>query len=194
MMKEVNIKFGFYLIFFSAILLTPSVKAINQIFKVEDLLVNAGISFGPTWYAGHEYSTTLHPIFISADYGLKDDIGPGTLGIGALAGYSTYKETLTLLNETYGWNYKAIICVAVGTYHYEFIDNFDIYAGIGGGLRYINDSYFGNPDYNHDPDSGIFPVFSIFAGGRYYLADSISIFGQLGYGIAWLSAGLSLKL
>ena len=193
-MKEVNIKFSSYLIFFSALLFSPSVKTTNQIFEVEDFLINAGIAFSPTWYIGHEYSTTLHPIFISADYGYNDDIGPGTLGIGALIGYSTYKETLTLLNDTYGWNFTAIICVAKGAYHYEFIDNFDIYAGMGAGLRYISDSYFGNPDYNDASDSGIFPVFSIFAGGRYYLADGIAIFGELGYGIAWLSAGLTLKI
>ena len=195
-MKEKNSKYSSYVFFFSILLFSLSAKATNKIFEVEDILVNAGIGLIPTWYFGYEYSATLPLIFVSADYGLKEDIGPGTIGIGALLGYSSYKETLTLtpLNETYGWKYSAIICTIKGSYHYEFVENFDIYAGIGAGLRYNIDSFFGNPDYNDDPDSGIFPVFCIFVGERYFLTNNIAILGELGYGIVWFSVGLSLKL
>jgi hypothetical protein len=193
-MKEVNSKFSSCIILLYLSLLSPSLCSANKIFELEDVLVNAGIAFVPTWYVGHEYSTTLHPLFISADYGFKDDMGPGIVGIGALVGYSTYKETITLLNDVYGWKYTAIICMAKGTYHYEFIENFDIYAGMGAGFRYISDSFFGDPNYNDGSDSGIFPLFSIFAGGRYYLAEGIGIFGELGYGFTWLSTGLTIRI
>ena len=193
-MKEVNIRFSSCVFVIFLFALPRPTNAEEKIFEVEDILLSAGIAFFPTWYIGHEYRTTLHPVFISAEYGFKDDIGPGTLGIGCMIGYSTYKETLTLLNDVYGWKYTAITGAAKCTYHYEFIDNFDIYAGIGGGLRYISDSFFGDPGYNDGSDSGIVPLFSIFAGLRYYPVDNFGIFGELGYGIAWFSAGLTINM
>jgi hypothetical protein len=195
-MKKVIIKFSVLLLLFSVFFFSLSAKSPGKTFEVDDIFINAGIALIPTWYYGHEFSTTLPPIFISADYGFKDDIGPGTLGFGAILGYASYKETqiLPAVNETYGWKYTAIICAAKGSYHYEFIENFDIYAGIGLGLRYIADSYFGDPEFNDEPDSGIFPVFSIFVGERYFVTDNIAILTELGYGIAWFSIGLSMKL
>ena len=179
-----------------AFLTRPAINTYSQLFGVGDKMINAGIGIGATYYHGYGWKTTLPPIFISGDYGFRDDIGPGVLGIGAYLGFNSYKweSTWLLTNQTYGWKYTSIIAGARGTYHYEFIETLDTYGGVLIGLRYTHDSYFGDAVFDVDPDSGIFPVFSFFAGGRYYFTDNIAILGELGWGIAWLSIGVTLKL
>ena len=113
----------------------------------------------------------------------------GTIGAGVYAGAGTY----LLHSSWYANHYRAMAGVR-GTFHYPIIDKLDTYAGIGLGLEYWSykyaSSYWGYDDYSYndiDLDAGFF------IGARYPLTEKFTVFGELGYGIGYLTAGISFK-
>ncbi len=177
-----------------AFLTRPAVNTYSQLFNVGDKLINAGLGIGATWYTGAYYKTTLPPIFISGDFGFKDDIGPGVLGLGGYLGLSSYKYDVSGIWGNWGWKYTSIIIGGRGTYHMEFIDNLDTYGGLLLGYNIISSKYFGDENWVTGSATGSSLAYSFFVGGRYFFSENLGVMGELGYGIAWLSIGLTLKL
>jgi hypothetical protein len=174
-------------------LVIPFTSLNAQIFDKGDIVMSAGIGLGSTYYAhGSAYKTTMLPIFLTGDYCLKEDLGPGSLGVGAYLGYSSYKYDYSL----YDWyvKYSTIIIAARGTYHFtELVDKLDLYGGVLLGVK-IQTHKYSDPDledYYNATGSGV--AYSLFAGARYYFTDNFGAMAELGYGIAWLSLGVSLK-
>jgi hypothetical protein len=176
-----------------SLLAFSSLQVNSQSFAVGDKDVNLGIGFGATWYSGVGYKSTIPPISASFDLGFKDDIGPGVLGIGGYLGFSSYKWEYSYL-YTYGYKYTTIILGARGTYHMQFIDKLDTYGGLLLGFRIVSSKYYGDTGYSYSGGAGSGLAYSFFVGGRYYLADNIAVFGELGYGIAYLTLGVTFKL
>jgi hypothetical protein len=61
------------------------------------------------------------------------------------------------------------------------------------GAKIVNDKAFGDyigTGYSVN-SSGV--LYDLFAGARYYFTDNLAVMGELGYGIAWLKIGVSLK-
>ena len=175
------------------LLAMTSMQVKSQIFAVGDKDVNIGIGFGATWYSGVGYKTKIPPVSASLDLGLKDDIGPGVLGIGGYVGFSSYKWEWNTV-YTYGYKYTTIILAARGTYHLELVDKLDTYGGLLLGFRIVSSSYYGDIGYTYTGGAGSGLAYSFFAGGRYYFSDNIAVFGELGYGIAYLTLGITVKL
>ncbi|MBN2215727.1 MAG: hypothetical protein JW723_15970 [Bacteroidales bacterium] len=175
------------------LLAMTSMQVKSQSFEVGDKDVNLGIGFGATWYSGVGYKTTIPPVCASLDFGFKDDIGPGVLGLGGYVGFSSYKWEYSYL-YTYGYKYTTFILGGRATYHMEFIDKLDTYGGLLLGFRLVNDKYFGDIGYTYTSGVGSGLAYSFFIGGKYYLADNIAVFGELGYGIAYLTLGVTFKM
>ena len=192
-MKKLGIKL-YASILLLALLVCPALNTNSQEFEVGDKLINAGIGFGATWYSGVGYKTTLPPIFVSGDIGFRDDIGPGVLGLGGYLGMSSYKWESTWLADTYGWKSTSIIIGARGTYHMDWVENFDTYGGLLLGFRIESDKSYGTwlGGYSSTAGSGL--AYSFFVGGRYFLSDNFAVLAELGYGIAWLSLGITIGL
>jgi hypothetical protein len=162
----------------------------ESMFNVGDKVASAGLGVGST--IGYSlYGTKIPPIFLRADYGFKDDIGPGVIGIGGIIGMERYGWS-TLYDS---WSYSRFIIGASGTYHYAFIDKLDTYGGISLGFRVTTqnykDKYNTAFNYNHIYP-GLFSAF--FVGARYYLTDKIGLMAEMGYDITWLKFGVSVKL
>ena len=52
----------------------------------------SGLGWDATYVAlGSYYKTTVPPLFVAGDYCLREDLGPGNLGVGGYLGYSAYK-------------------------------------------------------------------------------------------------------
>ena len=73
---------------------------------------------------------------------------------------------------------------ARGAFHYQFVEKLDTYAGLMLGFDAVMSS-------GASATSGL--GFSGFLGGRYYIKPKLAIYSELGYGIAYLSAGVALK-
>jgi hypothetical protein len=155
------------------------VKAQEPMFVKGDKVVNVGIGFD-------EYTN----LSISGEYGLVDGIADkGTIGAGIYAGLG-----YSILNPSWYSNQYHAVGGLRGTFHYPFLDKFDTYAGFGMGLEYSHWSYdfWGYDDYDNYTHVGLNAGF--FLGARYALSEKLTVFGEAGYGIGYLTAGISFKL
>lgn len=176
-------------------LFLPFANLNAQIFDEGDLVFNAGIGLGSTYYTyGSYYHTVVPPLFLSGDYCLREDLGPGNLGVGGFIGYSSYKYHYDVSGYDYGWKYNTMIIAARGSYHFtELVEKLDLYGGVLAGVKIVTDKEFGDytgSDYTVNKSG---PVFDIFAGVRYQLTDNFGVMSELGYGIAWFKIGIALK-
>ncbi|MBN1927196.1 MAG: hypothetical protein JW798_15290 [Prolixibacteraceae bacterium] len=145
-----------------------SVKAADPVFVKGDKVVNLGIS--ADWY------TTISA---SAEYCIADGIvEKGSIGVGAFAGYG-------FAISSFYTNSSRILVGARGAFHYPFIDKLDTYAGIALGINYSIWTYSSN---TFGLSTGAF------FGARYYLSEKLAVFGEAGYGLGYLTAGVAFKL
>ena len=166
-----------------------------QLFDEGDMIFSAGIGLGSTLYSfGSVYNTSVPPIWISGDYCLREDLGPGNLGIGGMLGYSAFKSTYSYIGDDYGWKYTSIFFAARGTYHFtDLVDKLDLYGGVHLGFNIVTTKTYGDGPDDFSPLNNRDIVEPI-AGSRYFFADNLAAMGELGYGIAIIKLGISLKL
>ena len=178
-------------------------------FDENSRILNIGIGFGARYYSygnrsGYTYRATP-ALSLSYEQAIKQKVGPGYLGIGGYLGYQrasskydNYYYNNTKYYYKHSWSY-ALIAIR-SAYHLDFLntENAEAYFGAVIGLRFQTYSYETNsPDPNKNiyelSDSWIYPSYSLFVGGRWYFKPKIALFGELGYGISYLTGGLSFK-
>jgi len=173
------------------LLTLPALKAQESMFNLGDKVISLGIGIGNTLYTGAYYNRGVPPISVSYEQAIVDDIlEKGVIGVGGYLGYTSYKYDY----QGWGYKYSNILFGAGGFFHYPLVDRLDTYAGVLLGYNIVNATEFGTPvgfDYNIT-SGGI--VFSGYIGGRYYFTDKFAAFAQLGYGIAYLTLGVSIRL
>jgi hypothetical protein len=171
-----------------------SLNAQTSTFKQGDLVFSAGLGIGATYgnYWGSYYKTSVPPIFISGDYCLREDLGPGNLGVGGILAYSAYKYEPS---PNWGYKYSTLFIGVRGTYHFtELVDKMDLYGGITLGGKIVHDKGYGDFGIYDYSTNGSSALVEIFAGARYYFSDNIGVMSELGYGIAWFKLGVAIKL
>lgn len=176
-------------------LAAPFLSAQQNLFKMGDKLLGIGMGLGSTLYAsGTGYSTGVPPISVFYEHPVADRIlNKGVVSVGGYAGYSLFKSRFNTDGETFGWNYHNFIVGAGGWFHYPFIHELDTYAGAMIGYNIVSASEYGDPGiYVPLSTGGI--VFSGFVGARYYFSQYIAGFVQLGYGVSYLTFGVSIRL
>lgn len=179
-------------------------------FNESSKILNIGIGFGGRSYYNYSratgYSYRSSPaLSVSYEQALKKKVGPGFLGIGGYFGYQSaylkYDDYYYNNNKYYyRHNWKYMMFAVRGAYHLDAL-NFEkgeIYFGGIIGLRYTSYSYETNStdpnkNYYQLSNSSLWPAWSFFGGGRYYLAKNIAVYGELGYGISYLTVGASFK-
>jgi hypothetical protein len=165
----------------------------GQIFKQGDIVMSAGIGLGATYgtYWGSYYNTSVPPIFLSGDYCLREDLGPGNLGVGGILAYSAYKYKPS---PDWGYKYTTFYIGVRGSYHFtELVDKLDLYGAITLGGKIVSDKGYGDYSYYAYSVNSSSALAELVAGIRYYFTDNIGVMSELGYGIAWLKLGLSVK-
>jgi len=179
-----------YLIALTLLITLPALQAQESMFNLGDKVINLGIGLGNTLYSGTYYNKGVPPVSFSYEQAIVDEVlEKGVIGLMGYVGYTSYKY------DYLGWGYKYsnIIIGAGGLFHYPLIDKLDTYAGILLGYNIANATEFGTPsgwDYNAT-SGGI--VFSGFIGARYYFTEQFAAFAQVGYGIAYLTLGVSIR-
>lgn len=141
-----------------------------------DIVINGGIGFGTTFSTGGVGFGL--PVGVGFEYGVAE-LETGSIGVGADFGISSGSGiTMT----TYG--------ARASYYLNDVIDienpDLDVYAGLG--LYYRNFSVSGS---SFNWGSGVYGAFH--AGARYYFADNIGAYAELGNNWGWLNAGVSIK-
>ncbi|MBA3664709.1 MAG: hypothetical protein H0W61_10940 [Bacteroidetes bacterium] len=182
-----------------------------QSFQKSQMDINFGVGIGNTFIHSGAYRT-FPAISTSFDYGVTDAIS-----VGAYLGYAgaTYRYSGTdwcpsgngngnaygnyyNYTDTYKWKFS--IVGLRGAYHFaKFIKNekTDVYAGVMLGANFAKSTYTtDDPCFDHVPYAaqkyGGF-VASGFLGARYRFTDMVGIFGELGYGISYLTLGVNFR-
>ncbi|MBN2174428.1 MAG: hypothetical protein JW731_09860 [Bacteroidales bacterium] len=180
---------------FIAVMLSSLIYA--QAFKKETFAANLGLGFG--WYS-YGYNVSSFPaITLSAEKGVWDIEDVGVISLGGTVGWKSAKYDWSYSNYNYEWSWSDFIVAARGTLHPRLIENekVDLYAGLALGLRFETYKYY-SPNFNAEPtqytDNNTNPLIGVYAGCRYFFSDNFGVFGELGYGLGYLTIGASFKL
>ncbi|HEX7412696.1 MAG TPA: hypothetical protein VF411_01530 [Bacteroidia bacterium] len=177
-------------------------------------VLNLGVGFGggnyyASAYSGYGYSYNVSPAFsITYEQTIKQRVGPGYIGVGGYMGYQGSSSTYNYSYDDHGYigNYYStnswsdFMIAARGAYHWDVVNKkkVELYAGALLGLRIQTYRYTtNNPDPNYHGywvnNGSVFPAFSVFVGGRWYFAKNVGLFAEVGYGISYLTGGISFK-
>ncbi len=172
---------------------TQSAAEVEPTFSEGDIVINFGLGLGTTIYSGRFYTQRVPPLSVSLEYGYMEDfmVEDLTLGLGGYVGFASSKYEYRAAN--WGWNYNYLILGGRAGLHYPLVEDFDTYAGVMLGFNIVSSSDFGTADTGRSAaSSGL--VFSLYAGGRYYLTEQFAFMAEIGYGIAYLNLGIAYKL
>lgn len=168
---------------FLIICLLVSASSFAQ-YQKGDKLLNLGVGLN-SYYGGGL------PIGAAFEVGVTDEIS-----VGAQVDYYTW-------NYNYGfgagdWRYTFIPIALRGSYHVNELlnlgnDKIDLYGGAQLGYIISRYTYDGPGGQFFDNSYGNRALFGIHLGGRYYFKPNLAAFTELGYGIATLKLGVTLK-
>lgn len=169
----------------AVIILTASSFA-GGLMKKGDKVAQVGLGYG---HAGIYGDMGFPPLSLGLQYGYDDKIS-----VGGILGYSSS-------SQDFGWgeySYSYIMIGARGEYHFlENSENIDAYAGVTLGYDIVSSSWKDKTGFGFNSSassSGSYALFGAHVGAKYYLTPQLSLFGELGYGVSYLSAGVAFRL
>ncbi|MEJ2904269.1 outer membrane beta-barrel protein [Pedobacter panaciterrae] len=152
-------------------------SASAQTYKKGDKLVNAGLGIGGGFGI---------PIGVSYEHGFTDRISGG--------GYLGYAGKNESFGDSGKWKYTYVLAAARVSYHFRIKDEkFDPYLGAILGYNIASVKWQGEEAAPASASAGEV-IFGGHLGARYWLAEKIGIFGELGYGVGLLNLGVAFKL
>ncbi len=182
---------------FTLVLMTIAVLSIGQSFEKGTTVVNLGVGLGGNVLS---YSSANRQLAYSLSFekGLWEVGKVGVVSLGGYGGKSGYKYTGSYGSYSYTekWNY---ITIGVrGAFHLTAIkdEKIDLYGGIMIGHNVLSYKYEDTDPYL-DYSGGTYggsTTTTQFLGCRYYFNKKTAAFAELGYGVSYLTAGVSVKL
>ena len=180
-----------------ALLALFSLNCVNaQVISKGDRIITAGIGFG-SYLGGSNYSITVSPIGASFEYCVVDNLFDenSAIGVGGYLGYTAKKWSNSMdveEAEAMEVKYTYTSIAAKGYFHYNFVPDLDTYAGLMLGYNIVG-SKVTPSNYPYQTSSSGFG-YSLFVGARYYFSPKLGAYAEIGYGIAAIELGLSIKL
>lgn len=156
------------------------------------LAFNVGIGFPNLVGIG---TTTVPPISISGEYTILSDLinnNNGAVSVGGYMGFAASKDSRTSAAGDYGWRHNNFLLGTRGSFHYQFVDNLDTYAGMLIGYNIESVKGFGQVTGSSANGGGF--LWGMFIGARYFFNDSFGVFTELGYGVAFINLGVTFKM
>lgn len=171
-------------ILFCTFLMTIAIQYINaQEFKTGDNVISAGIGVGGN-YGSFATSSQTPGLSLQYERGIWEIAARDVVSLGGYLGYKSYTYDAGIADDK--WNYT--IVGLRGAYHYNGlnVENLDVYGGAM--ISYNILSFEGSGNYGSDLAA------TGFIGGRWYFTDAFAAMAEVGYGVAYLTLGVSLKL
>ncbi len=164
----------------------------GQQFEKGTNMLSVGVGLGSS-LGGFSYGSQMPALSLNYERGVWDIGGPGVISLGGYAGRKSFKYSGSGYTEK--WNYT-IIGVR-SAYHYNGIksDKFDVYGGVMLSYNILDYSYkdAGGNNINSGGNYGSAAGFTLYAGGRYFFSPNIAAYAELGYGVSYLTLGLTFK-
>jgi hypothetical protein len=166
-------------------------------YKIGTTVINFGIGVG-NGYTYYTNATSSPVISASLDHAVGR-LGEGTVGIGGIISYQTASYTNTYYSVHVEDSWTTTYVAARGTWHPDFAatNTCDFYGAVQ--LGYVNFGYtetLTGTGYHPTTSTGSLSsglVLGASLGGRVYLTKNIGLFAEVGYDIAYLKLGASLK-
>jgi len=167
--------------------------------NVIGLGLGVGVDYGNYYgtYTGKSVSPTL---LLTYDHGFFSEIGPGTIGIGAVLAYKSSSYKSYYRGDLKKYRNSSMIIGVRGTYHLTLLkdknNKFDPYAGVTFGIRINDDNYYDDYYstygyyYSYNKTS---PVAGVFIGAHYNFMPAFGVFAEVGYDISLLRAGVNFN-
>ncbi len=173
------------LLIFVVVFSLTQLVAQQSTFVSGDKVFNFGIGLGSTYYNAL-YDNRIPALTGSFDVGVSDEVfEKGSIGVGGYLAYSSAR----FLNDRRTTN---LIIGGRGSFHYPLVEKLDTYTGLLLGYNFTNAPYYNNYLGLDQLRSQI--AVAWFAGVRYYFNDNIAGMAEIGYGIAYLTLGIAVKL
>jgi len=169
MVKKIFLFSALFLVFISA-------AHAQEIFSKGTQFLNAGLGLG-----------TYIPVEISYERSIVDGLikkKNGAIGVGAYLGYYGHTQ--------YDWRYNNYVLGGRGAFHYQFVPKLDTYGGLMLGYDIASFKWVGDGESVGTASGSAF-WYSAFVGARYLFKPKLGVYSEIGYGIAYLSAGVTLK-
>ncbi len=142
--------------------------------------LNVGLGLGSNFITG---TGSLPPVSAAFDYSIRED-----LSIGALFGIARSSHDLGLMK----WSYSYTILGVRGAYHKDVVDGLSTYAGAMLGYYLVRSKFEGTGNPLVTPSLNAL-AYAGFAGARYHFNESMGVYGEVGYGIAFLTLGFTMQ-
>lgn len=179
-----------------------SFNSFSQPFDLGTGMINAGIGLGSS-LGGFGYTSQTPALSASYEHGMWEVGGPGVISLGGYLGYKSFKYSSSypgfggIYNYNQQWSY--LIIGARSAYHYNGLgeDNIDLYGGAMLSFNNLSYKYTDNDPGNDYTGAGTYSSgisLSLYVGGRYMFTDKIGAYLEAGYGISYLSLGVTFKL
>jgi hypothetical protein len=149
----------------------------------DNKVLSFGVGFGGSAFMYSGSDATLPPLQVSLEFPMSEKIG-----VGGLLGYAGSKW------EGFGFKvtYSYILVGGRAYYHLVNTDKMDAYGALTLGYNIASSKISGAGLGTAASASGL--LWGGVVGMRYYLSDKFAVNGELGYGLAILTVGLSMKL
>lgn len=167
-------------------------------FDINSKMLGVGAGLGWSYRYGYSGESHFPSITLFYEQGFYDLEDVGTLSIGGLIGFQSSRYKNNSLN--YRWNWTNTYAAAKAALHFNQVELFndpkcDLYAGLSLGLRYTHTTLTGNYLPEEDYKSNDFGLMlNVFAGFRYYINPKFAAYAEVGYGISYLTLGVSYNL
>ncbi len=176
-------------ILFLTLALACSVSLVHaaDVFGEGNWLLNGTVGKGAMVYKQVEYDGSVPLLSISGEYCVVDDIfsAGGAVGVGAYFGYASYNI------QNSGIWLDDFIVGARGTFHFQFVDRLDTYAGCVLGIRMPYLRYDSKSKDMKKEDSRF--AGGGFLGASYFFFENLGINAEVGYGVAYANIGIVLR-
>ena len=151
-----------------------------------------GIYSGSRGLRGYNSRITLPTIGLSYEHWIRDAI---TLG-----GYVSFNRTV-YRNRDFNYyknSYNNMWFGVRGAYYFDDLigmsTDFDLYAGAALGFVYSTNRQISQFDDPVLRSNGLYGVAGLFIGGRYHIAESVSLYSELGIVASWITIGATFML
>lgn len=166
-------------------------------FKAGDVELSASVGLLPTFIADKS-NTIVPPVGIRVGYRVTENFSLS----GFVAYSSSETDRISLPDGTINhWENDYTMIGLRGAVHATRIVNWDIYGGFMAGYNISNvsrtiieesDEKSNTPSPYQPTNSDTFS-FGGFVGGAYYFKKNLAVFGELGYGVSLVNAGVTVK-
>ncbi|PID94410.1 MAG: hypothetical protein CSA95_03050 [Bacteroidetes bacterium] len=182
------------------IALIATLSTFGQVVSKGDHYASAFLGIGGFYHTSYNHNMLVPPIGAQYEVIYTDKVGIGHIGIGGIATYASFHQHYSYQSLDSYHHY--ITLGARGIYHFDFkelldneqFDKIDLYGGIMLGFNFRRGIENFGINTTRNTYSQLRLATDLFVGGRYFFSDNLAVMAELGYGLYFLNAGVTLKL